>query len=96
MNSKMSIRSQYRPPAKDWRENPCFYVSVVDGPKLALLAGPFQAHQAALDLVEKASDIAQKKEPWAWFYAFGTVKTKTGQWRGKLNDELGITLKGVS
>lgn len=74
----------------NWTDDPCFYVSVVDGPKFALLAGPFRSHQEALDLVRKASDEAEKHDPRAVFYAFGTVKMMNGYRDGILNQYLGV------
>jgi hypothetical protein len=55
-----------------------YYVSVLDGPKHGLLAGPYDTHQKALDMVGPAKEIAQEVDPWAWFYAFGTCKMPEG------------------
>ncbi len=74
----------------NWTDDPCFYVSVVDGPKFALLAGPFQTHQEALDMVDKARTEGEKHDPWACFYSFGTVKMKNGYTEGSLNKYLGM------
>lgn len=65
-----------------------FYVSVINGPKRALLRGPFLSHGEALDRVEETRAIAEKLDPWAVFYAFGTVGIK-GEGpikKGVLND----------
>ena len=82
---------------KTWRAKPCFYVSVADWPRGAvnpiqfgLAAGPFRTHQEALDLVEPARRAGEKADPWAAFYAWGTVKMKTGKTIGQFNDRMGI------
>jgi hypothetical protein len=70
-----------------------YYVSMVDGPRFALLAGPFAQHAVALDQVEPAKTIAQKLDPWADFYAFGTVRMADDYTTpGKLNERLGLDL----
>ncbi len=51
-----------------------YYVSVVDGPRFAVLAGPYPAHQTALDLVERVREVAIDADPRAHFYSFGTVR----------------------
>ena len=71
-------------------DQPFFYVSVLNGPRLALLAGPFQTHEEALAMVDQARETAQRIDPWAWFYAFGTVKMMTGHQPGVLNKDLGL------
>lgn len=53
-----------------------YYVSVKDGLKFALLAGPYETHAEALDKVRRASDLASERDPWAWFYHYGTVRMK--------------------
>lgn len=56
-----------------------YYVSVVDGPRKALLLGPFtNNHQAALDMVEKVRAKAEELDPRAVFYAFGTCRLEGG------------------
>jgi hypothetical protein len=75
----------------DWRDGECFYVSCIDGPQFALLAGPFQTHEEALSWVDRANDEAQKYgDPKAWFYAYGTCKMAHGHKKGLLNFHLGI------
>lgn len=74
----------------DWTDEPCYYVSVMDGPKVGLLAGPFRTYQEALDIKDRACDLACKVNDWAWFYSFGTVKMANGHHRGALNEDLGL------
>ena len=71
------------------------YVTVVDGDKVGLLAGPFlgpDAHRTALALVDTARDLARELDDRAHWYAFGTsrVTSKTRPKDGLLNDRLGI------
>ena len=90
MNS-VALKNPDEPAAQaNWRDNPCFYVSVVDGSRLGLLAGPFQTHKEALGMVDQARATAQRRNAWAWFYAFGTVKMKNGNKPGVLNEDLGL------
>ena len=66
-----------------------YYVSVLNGSKRGLLAGPYKTHQEALDMVEPAKKLAQEVDSWDWFYAFGTCKTPDGYaGQGVLNDLL--------
>ena len=55
-----------------------YYVSVVDGPRYALLAGPYETHQEALDKVDEARKAAYTMDVKAVFYAYGTCKTPPG------------------
>lgn len=50
-----------------------FYVSVIDGPQVGLLLGPFKKHSDALSKVEWSTRLGQKLNRKAWFYSFGTV-----------------------
>lgn len=71
-----------------------YYVSVKDAGRSGLLAGPFDTHQEALDMITATKQEAEKADPFSCFYAFGTAKlTTTGVPRiGILNSRLGITL----
>lgn len=51
-----------------------YYVSVMDGPRYALLLGPFGEHATALDAVTSVREHAEKIDPKAAFYAFGTCR----------------------
>jgi hypothetical protein len=50
-----------------------FYVSVIDGKRRALLAGPYDTHDEALALVEQVRRKAYDIDPKSHFYAFGTA-----------------------
>ncbi|KKM99239.1 hypothetical protein LCGC14_1149780 [marine sediment metagenome] len=69
----------------NWTDNHCFYVSVVDGNRYALLAGPFKTHKESLDMVDKVKDKGQELDRKGVFYAFGTVKMENGYREGSLN-----------
>lgn len=51
-----------------------YYVSVIDGPRRALLAGPWPTHAAALAMVDTVRELAVQIDPKAHFYAFGTAR----------------------
>ena len=74
----------------NWTDHECFYVSIVDGRRFNVVAGPFQTHQEALDTVDKAIEAGYKVDPKSWFYSWGTVKMKNGYQEGILNKQLGI------
>ena len=66
-----------------------YYVSCRNGKRWSLVYGPFGRHQDALDAVEMARGEAERADPWATFYAFGTART-ADEWRpvGVLNGRL--------
>lgn len=69
-----------------------YYVSVVDAGRVGLLAGPFDDHADALALVDSARALAVSLNPWAHFYAFGTVARRDDYRKpGLLNGQLGIS-----
>ncbi len=72
----------------DWINNPCYYVSIIDGPQFNVVAGPFQTHQEALDVVESVRKIGNKVDLKSHFYGWGTVKMKNGHAKGILNKHL--------
>ena len=72
----------------NWTDRPCFYVSVIDGPKRALVAGPYRTHKEALAKVEPAKEAGAKADPWSTFYAWGTAKAPNGYREGMLNKAL--------
>jgi len=51
-----------------------YYVSVVDGQRSALLAGPWPTHAAALGAVDVVRNLACELDPRAHWYAFGTAR----------------------
>lgn len=50
-----------------------YFVSVVDGRRKALLAGPYLTHDEALLQVAKVSRLAEEADPRSAWYAFGTA-----------------------
>lgn len=65
-----------------------YYVSVIDGPRHALVSGPYEKHADALAKVEPARSICEELSPRAVFYAFGTCRLEepANTPRGKLQD----------
>ena len=53
---------------------PGFYVSAVDGDRAALVSGPFETHQEALDAVQAVRDACS--DPKAHWYAWGTCRVR--------------------
>lgn len=81
-----------------WIDKPCFYVSVIDGPKFGLLLGPFREESecrkwAYLDTQSggdrdkycRLVNQAGECDPWAGFYSYGMVKMTNGHREGVLN-----------
>jgi hypothetical protein len=68
-----------------------YYVSVIDGPRYQLLAGPYDTHAQALAQVDKSKSIAQDLDPRSVFYGFGTcrIEITTIPRMGILNDKIG-------
>ena len=63
-----------------------YYVSVVDGNRFGLLLGPFNSHQEALNMVQKAKNKAYELNPAeAAFAGFGTLRIEDYNRPGKLN-----------
>lgn len=50
-----------------------YYVSVIDGTKRGMAAGPYATHEEALDRVNDVRMACELKDPRAWFWAFGTA-----------------------
>lgn len=69
-----------------------YYVTVADGGRVSPIVGPFKDnHQAALDLVDQARQVAQEVDPRAAFYAFGTARYPAEyDIPGMLNGKLGV------
>ena len=69
-----------------------YFVTALDGARHALLAGPFKNdHGAALAMVARARIEAEKVDPRAVWYAYGTARfPEDVTTPGKLNDRLGI------
>jgi hypothetical protein len=49
-----------------------FYVTAINGPRVAWLLGPYRTHREALSHVDRGRDLANSVDLWASFYAFGT------------------------
>ena len=64
------------------------YVSVMDGTRYGLLAGPYSTHEEALEMVPVVKELAQRVDPWAVFYAFGTAAAHGYNKPGVLNEML--------
>lgn len=68
-----------------------YFVSVVDGRRRALLAGPYPTHADALGAVPEVREIAKRLDPRAFYYAFGTARLPEGSGKvGRLNDLLNL------
>jgi len=72
-----------------------YYVTMLRGARVAFLAGPFDTHEAALEMVDAARDAAYEVDPFSWFDDFGTSSLKDN-WAGPapagvLNRRLGIS-----
>ena len=67
-----------------------YYVSAIDGPKVYLLAGPYETHQEALDLVDQCNELSQSLDDRAFWFAYGTCRVKDTEYvkPGILNDML--------
>lgn len=50
-----------------------YYVSVIDGARRGMAAGPYATHQEALDRVNDVKMALELKKPEAWFWQFGTA-----------------------
>ncbi|MFA5377165.1 MAG: hypothetical protein WC455_15545 [Dehalococcoidia bacterium] len=71
-----------------------YYVSVIDGPRHALVAGPFDTHRAALDMVKRAENAGNECDPKSVFYGWGTCRLERDETKpmrtGVLNSRLGL------
>lgn len=65
----------------DLRPGP-YYVSAIDGGKVALVSGPYASHAAALADVDRCNLLACAADPRSHFAAFGTCRFKDGLGRG--------------
>lgn len=80
------------PPSQEPDPRPGFYYVSVRDPddpaRFGLLAGPYPTHRQALDLVPTVRSLAEDVNWRSAFYAFGTCRTETGEYQGRLNDRL--------
>lgn len=62
-----------------------YYVSVDTGAHRALLLGPFDEHEQALALVDKAREWMYQIDPFSHFYAYGTasINPANSRWAGR-------------
>lgn len=69
-----------------------YYVSLVRGKRVSLLAGPFvDDHATALAMVDRAKLEAERVDPWSWFDPVGTVRMPSDfATPGVLNSRLGL------
>lgn len=51
-----------------------FYVTVQDGGRTGVLAGPFPSYLMAKDYVRPVRDAIVERDERAWFYAYGVSK----------------------
>lgn len=72
----------------NWSDSPCYYVSVRDAGRTAIIAGPFTALAYALAALRVARGLAIEADPWSHFYSWGTCKLETGHKTGSLNSKL--------
>lgn len=69
----------------NWTDEPCYYVDVIDGKRVAYLLGPFKKHEDALNWVDPVRNYTNEQWLESHFYAFGTCKRPNGYVDGKLN-----------
>lgn len=71
-----------------------YYVSAIDGPRSALLAGPWPTHAEALAMVDRVRALANELDPRSHWYAFGTARLPDDDSvpirAGSLNGRLGL------
>lgn len=69
-----------------------YYVSVSDGQRMALLAGPYPNHGAALEAVAEVRAKAIELDPWAHFFVYGTSRLHDNAptVTGRLNEYVGM------
>ncbi len=62
-----------------------YYVSVIDGARKGLLAGPYATHKEALGMVDTVRRIAATVNSDAHWYAYGTARAENITRPGLLN-----------
>lgn len=53
-----------------------YYVTVRDGSRTGWLLGPYETHAEALANVQRGNDLANRADPRAHWYAFGTARIR--------------------
>jgi len=61
-----------------------YYVTAIDGPRKARIAGPYKTHGTALDKVRTVKDRAEDVDPRAHWWAWGTMRSETDLGPGSL------------
>lgn len=66
-------------PAGEWERDERgmpigYYVTVRDGARSGFLLGPYRTHGEALGQVDRGRELAERGDPFAHFYAFGTAR----------------------
>lgn len=78
------VVATYNPEECDLRPG-AYYVSVVNGSQFGLLAGPYDSHRKALDMVAKVRKIAGENNRDVIWYGFGTCRMEMAVGPGVLN-----------
>lgn len=55
-----------------------YFVTAIDGPRVAYLSGPYPTHAAALDALPRVKDLALALDARAAFAAFGACRLEDG------------------
>ena len=87
----------------NWTDNPCWYASVQDAGRTALVLGPFETEAEcrtwAYRTPEDGGDAVKHdrmvktacdRDAKAWFYSWGMVKMANGHREGVLNQAMGL------
>lgn len=69
-----------------------YYVTLINGRRVAWLAGPFKTRGEAAAVRDRAWKLAEQIDPWAHFYVCGTGSRPHVPWnkKGVLNAQLGV------
>jgi len=51
-----------------------YYVTALNGMRVAWLLGPYADHAEALEHVEEGGDLLAERDGWAWAYYIGTAR----------------------
>lgn len=94
-----SVQLANRNKRGNWVDSPCWYVSVQDAGRTQVVLGPFpteascrewayrDAEDGGTAKASRLREIASKRDPKSWFYAWGMVKTEHGYSSGCLNPD---------
>jgi hypothetical protein len=66
--------------------NRAFYVSAIDGDRKALICGPYETHEAALEDVTRVKRAAERVDHRAVWWAWGTASVNVDEapeWRDR-------------